>query len=163
MIAKRTLLLERDVAWTITVFTLEHTHAMVAQISQRRYYRSHRKDPEEDLQFLQTLHNQNINTAKIMGCLGDVHGSDPRCLGYVKQDVSNIRTMLREEVTLKDMSLTVEYFKKMQAQNPHFFYSTQLVSGNAIVGLFWVDGRTRSLYKKYKDCVFFDTTFYTNR
>jgi hypothetical protein len=30
-------------------------------------------------------------------------------------------------------------------------------------GLFWVDGRTRALYPKYKDCVFFDTTFCTNR
>jgi hypothetical protein len=32
-----------------------------------------------------------------------------------------------------------------------------------VIGLFWVDGRTRSLYKKYKDCVVFDTTFYTNK
>jgi hypothetical protein len=61
------------------------------------------------------------------------------------------------------MSLTVEYFEKRQAENPHFFYAMRLDSDNAVVGLFWVDGRTRGLYKKYKDCVFLDRTFCTNR
>jgi hypothetical protein len=84
----------REGNWTVTVFHEEHTHPMVSQIGRRRYFRSHRKVPEEDFQLLQTLHNQNINTAKIMGCLGDVHGGDPRLLPYVKRDVSNIRTML---------------------------------------------------------------------
>jgi hypothetical protein len=98
-----------------------------------------------------------------MGCLGDVHGGDPRCLGYVKRDVSNIRTMLREEVTLRDMSLTVEYFERRQAGNPSFFYAKMVNGNKEVVGLFWVDGRTRSVYNKYKDYVFFDTTFYTNR
>jgi hypothetical protein len=28
--------------------------------------------------------------------------------------------MLREEVKLKDMSLTIEYFEKKQAEHPHF-------------------------------------------
>jgi hypothetical protein len=103
---------KRQGQWTCTVFVEEHTHALVRQIGRKRYYRSHRKVPEEDFQFLQTLHEQNINTAKIMGCLGSVHGGDPRCLGYMKKDVSNIRSMLRDEVSLRDMSMTVEYFEK---------------------------------------------------
>jgi hypothetical protein len=53
--------------------------------------------------------------------------------------------------------------KKRQAESPHFFYATQLDATNAVRGLLWVDGRTRALYPKYKDCVFFDTTFCTNR
>jgi hypothetical protein len=80
----------RNGLWTVTVFMEQHTHPMVKQFGKRRYYRSHRKVPEEDFQFLQTLHNQNICTAKIMGCLGSVHGGDLRCLPYVKKDVSNI-------------------------------------------------------------------------
>jgi hypothetical protein len=119
--------------------------------------------PEEDFQLLQTLHNQNINTAKIMGCLGDVLGGDPRCLGYVKRDISNIRTMLREEVTLQDMSLTVEYFETRQAENPSFLYAKMVNNNKEVVGLFWVNGRTRSLYNNYKDYVFFTTTLCTNR
>ncbi|KAK1648197.1 hypothetical protein QYE76_066002 [Lolium multiflorum] len=149
--------------WTVTVFNAEHTHPMVSMVGRRRFYRSHRKVPEEDFQLLQTLHNQNISTSKIMGALADVRGGDVRGLPYVKRDVSNIRTMLREAVTLRDVSLTVEYFERTKAENPNFFYATQLDENNAVRALFWVDGRTRSLYHKYKDCVFFDTTFCTNR
>ncbi|KAM0867429.1 hypothetical protein ACQ4PT_042022 [Festuca glaucescens] len=96
---------KRNGLWSVTVFKEEHTHRMVKLAGRRRYYRSHRKVPEEDFQFLQTLHNQNITTAQIMGCLGSVRGGDPRTLGYVKRDVSNIRTMLREEVSHRDMSM----------------------------------------------------------
>ncbi|KAM0924550.1 hypothetical protein ACQ4PT_004544 [Festuca glaucescens] len=122
---------KRNGAWTITVFTEEHTHPMVKQLGWRRYYRSHRKVPEEDFQLLKTLHNQNISTAQIMGCLGNVRGGDSRTLGYVKRDVSNIRTMLREAVSLRDMSLTIEYFEKRKAESPSFFYATQLDENNA--------------------------------
>ena len=93
----------RDGLWTVTVFNEQHTHPLVQQIGRRRYYRSHRSVPEEDFQLVQTLHMQNINTAQIMGCLGGVHGGDPRCLGYVKRDISNIRTMLREEVSQREI------------------------------------------------------------
>jgi hypothetical protein len=154
---------KRQGQWTCTVFVAKHTHALVKEIGRKRYYRSHGKVPEEDFQFLQMLHEQNINTAKIMGYLGSVHGGDPRCLGYVKKDVSNIRSMLWDEVSLQDMSMMVEYFEKRQAESPHFFYATQLDATNVVRGLFWVDGRTRVLYPKYKDFVFFDTTFCTNR
>ena len=57
----------RQGVWTVTVFHEEHTHPMVKQVGRRRYYRSHRKVPEEDFQFVQTLHNQNISTVQIMG------------------------------------------------------------------------------------------------
>jgi hypothetical protein len=133
--------------WTCTVFVEEHTHTMVKQIGKKRYYRSHRKVPEEDFQFIQTLHEQNIKTTKIMGCLGDVHGGDPRCLRYVKKDVSNIRCMLGDQVSLRDMSMRVEYFEMRQEESPHFFYATQQDATNAVRGLFWVDGRTRVLYQ----------------
>jgi hypothetical protein len=61
------------------------------------------------------------------------------------------------------MSLIVEYFERRQAKNPSFFYAKMVNSNKEVVGLFWVDGRTRSLYNKYKDCVLFDMTFCTKR
>ncbi|KAM0893926.1 hypothetical protein ACQ4PT_024824 [Festuca glaucescens] len=123
---------KRNVAWIVIVFTEEHTHPMVKQLGRRNYYRSHRKVPEEDFQLLQTLHNQNITTAQIMGCIGNVRGGDLRTLGYVKRDVSNIRTMLRDDVLLRDMSLTIEYFEKRKAESPSFFYATQLDENNVV-------------------------------
>ncbi|KAM0839884.1 hypothetical protein ACQ4PT_060023 [Festuca glaucescens] len=72
----------------------------------------------------------------IMGCLGNVRDGDLRTLGYVKRDVSNIRTMLRNDVSLRDMSLTIEYFEKKKAESPSFFYATQLDENNAVRALF---------------------------
>ena len=38
----------REGVWTVSVFVEEYTHPLVQQIGNRRYYRSHRKVPEED-------------------------------------------------------------------------------------------------------------------
>ena len=154
---------KRDGKWTGTVLNEEHTHPMVQQIGKRRYYRSHRKVSEEDFQLIQTLNEQNITTAQMMGCLGRVHGGDPRCLGYVKRDVSNIRTMLREKVSQRDLSMTIEYFERRQVEIPTFFFDKKVDKNNVVRALFWVDGRTRALYPKYKDSMFFETTFCTDK
>jgi hypothetical protein len=60
------------------------------------------------------------------------------------------------------MSMTIEYFKQRKYENPNFFFEKMVDADKAVRGLFWIDGRTRSLYPKYKDCVLFDTTFCTN-
>lgn len=154
----------RDGRWTVTCFVEEHTHPMMQQQEQVRYYRSHRSVPEEDYQLIVALHNRNISTSDVMGLLADEHGGNPRNLPYVKRDVTNIRSKLREGMIVKDMALTVEYFQRRQAESPTFYYARQVdAATNEVEALFWVDGRTRSLYPKYKDCVFFDTTFCTNR
>jgi hypothetical protein len=61
------------------------------------------------------------------------------------------------------MSMTIEYFEQRKAENPNFYFDKMVDADKAVRGLFWVDGRTRSLYPKYKDCVFFDTTFCKNK
>ncbi|KAM0917995.1 hypothetical protein ACQ4PT_009370 [Festuca glaucescens] len=102
----------REGSFIVTTFTDEHTHPLVKELGRRRYYRSHRKIPEEDLEFLELMHNRNLKTSDIMGMLGDVHGGDIRTLGYVKRDVTNERSKMRAKLLFRDMDLTIEYFKK---------------------------------------------------
>ena len=152
----------RDGTWVVTVFEAEHTHRLMLQRGRRRFCRSHRKIPDADLQYITSLHYRNISTANMMGLLGDARCCDPRSLPYVKADVTNARANLRKGLSEHDLELTIEYFKRRQVENPNFFFS-KLEEDGAVRALFWVDGRTRALYPKYKDCVFFDTTFCTNR
>ncbi|XP_020173459.1 protein FAR1-RELATED SEQUENCE 9-like [Aegilops tauschii subsp. strangulata] len=99
-----------------------------------------------------------------MGMLGRVRGGDRRILPYVKRDVSNFRSKLRQNLNLRDMDFTIQYFERRQAENPQFYYAKTVdKETNSVTGLFWVDGRARALYPKYKDCIFFDTTFCINR
>ncbi|XP_048567040.1 protein FAR1-RELATED SEQUENCE 9-like [Triticum urartu] len=129
-----------------------------------RFYRSHCKIPEEDYQLLMTMHDVNLSTTNCMGMLGMVHGGDRRKLPCVKRDVSNACSKLRQNQSFQDMDMTVAYFKRRQAENAQFYYTTEVdKETNEVTDLFLVDGRTRALYPKYKDCVFFDTTFCTNR
>ncbi|KAM0930404.1 hypothetical protein ACQ4PT_001098 [Festuca glaucescens] len=71
----------REGSFSVITFTDEHTHPLVKELGHRRDYRSHRKIPEEDLEFLEQMHNRNLKTSDIMGMLGDVHGGDIRTLG----------------------------------------------------------------------------------
>ncbi|KAM0920105.1 hypothetical protein ACQ4PT_007753 [Festuca glaucescens] len=154
----------REGRWKVTYFVEEHTHEMLQSQERTRYYRSHRNVPEEDYQMIVALHNRNITTSDIMGILADEHGGNPRTLPYVKRDVTNLRAKLREGMKFKDMALTMEYFHRRQAESPSFFFSNKVnPETNEVEALFWVDGRTRALYPKYKDRVFFDTTFYMNQ
>jgi hypothetical protein len=124
--------------WEVTIFIEEHTHPMMSREEWTRYYRSHRKLPYEDYMLIKTLHNRNADTSLIMATLGDLYGN-LRTLPYTNRDVANIRTKLRNEVSYNDMSKTVEYFQKLQAESPRFYYATKLDENNAVRALFWVD------------------------
>uniref|UniRef100_K4A226 SWIM-type domain-containing protein n=1 Tax=Setaria italica TaxID=4555 RepID=K4A226_SETIT len=104
----------------------------------------------------------NDTATLIMGVLADFHGGLGN-LTFSSKDVSNMRTHLRGGVTYRDMDATLEYFQKQQAESSSLYYATMIDDNNVVRGLFWVDGRTRELYKRFGDCIFFDTTYCTNR
>ena len=105
------------------------------------------------MQYITLLHYRDISTTNMVGLLGDARYCDPRSLPYVKTDVTNARAKLRRGLSERDLELTIEYFERRQVENPNFFFS-KLQEDGAVRALFWVDGRTRALYPKYKDCVF---------
>lgn len=57
----------------------------------------------------------------------------------------------------------LEYFKKMQAENPSFFYAIQLDSNNCITNIFWADSKARMAYRYFGDTVTFDMTCKKNK
>jgi len=151
-----------DGKWRVVVMKAEHTHPLVKQIGRRKQLRSHRRISFVDYELLKTLHHRNISTMQIMDVLSDFHGGIGN-LSYNSKDVSNLRSHLRKGVHLRDMEVTLEYFQKQQSESPTFFYAVKIDSDKPVRGLFWVDGRTREMYKTFRDCIFFDTTFCVNR
>uniref|UniRef100_A0A1D1XZB5 Protein FAR1-RELATED SEQUENCE n=1 Tax=Anthurium amnicola TaxID=1678845 RepID=A0A1D1XZB5_9ARAE len=54
----------------------------------------------------------------------------------------------------------LEYFKRMQAKNPGFFYSLQVdEQSNLVSNVFWADTKARMDYSYFGDAVAFDTTY----
>ena len=141
----------REERWTVICFVAEHTHPLMEQPERVRYYRSHCSIPAEDYQLLLTLHDVNLSNLDCMGVLGRIHGGDTRILPYVKRDVTNERAKLRRGLTFRDMDMTVKYFERRKAENPEFFYAKQKdPATNLVSALFWVDGRTRALYRLHR-------------
>nr|XP_034580821.1 protein FAR1-RELATED SEQUENCE 5-like [Setaria viridis] len=152
----------RNGKWRVLVMQPDHTHPMVKAIGVRKQLRSHRSISWADYKLLKTLHHRNISTTQIMGVLADFHGGLGN-LTFSSKDVSNMRTHLRGDLNFRDLDATLEYFQKQQAESPCFYYAPMIDANNVVRGLFWVDGKTRELYKTFGDCIFFDTTYCTNR
>ncbi|KAL5562292.1 hypothetical protein UlMin_032039 [Ulmus minor] len=57
----------------------------------------------------------------------------------------------------------LDYLKRMQAENPAFFYAVQGDSDHNGGNIFWADATSRMNYSYFGDAVFFDTSYRTNR
>ncbi|KAE8671887.1 Protein FAR1-RELATED SEQUENCE 3 [Hibiscus syriacus] len=77
-------------------------------------------------------------------------------LGYVGPP-SQRRTLGRDAQNL------LNYFKKMQAENPGFYYAIQLDDDNRMTNVFWADARSRTAYNHFGDAVIFDTMYRPNQ
>ncbi|CAA6672087.1 unnamed protein product [Spirodela intermedia] len=53
----------------------------------------------------------------------------------------------------------LEYLKRMQAENPAFFYAIQVDNNNCMTNVFWADAKARLAYNYFGDSVTFDTTY----
>ena len=119
----------RDGKWKVIVMQPEHTHPLVKKLGRRKLLRSHRSISWADYESLKTLHHRNISTTQIMGILADFNGGIGN-LTLSTKDVSNMRTNLRGGLNFRDMDATLEYFQKLQAESPSFFYAVMIDSGN---------------------------------
>ncbi|KAM7511843.1 hypothetical protein LguiB_010718 [Lonicera macranthoides] len=63
----------------------------------------------------------------------------------------------------RDAQNLLNYFKKMQAENPGFYYAIQLDDENRMTNVFWADARSRTAYSHFGDAVIFDTMYRPNQ
>lgn len=119
---------------------------------------------EEEKLLIRTFNAVKLPTRKIMAILSFLRGGNTP---YTKKHVSNVRTAIGKESNQNDMMQVLIFFRKMQAEDPQFYYAfkTTKVSDedNKVLCIFWVDGYSRKMYELYGDCLSFDTTFKTNR
>lgn len=79
------------------------------------------------------------------------------CMNYTVRPVVQRRTLGKDAQNLLD------YFKKMQAENPGFFYAIQLDEENRMANAFWADARSRTAYSHFGDTVTLDTSYRVNQ
>ncbi|XP_058103097.1 protein FAR1-RELATED SEQUENCE 5-like isoform X2 [Magnolia sinica] len=63
----------------------------------------------------------------------------------------------------RDAQNLLDYFKRVQAENPAFFYAIQVDECQCMRNVFWADARSRMAYKYFGDVVNLDMTYKMNQ
>ncbi|KAG1330049.1 protein FAR1-RELATED SEQUENCE 5 [Cocos nucifera] len=112
---------------------------------------------------LERAHNHHLGTCSRVGYL--------RARGFIDTSekasivASDAMTLLRQNAFGEggDAQGLLDYFKRMQAENPAFFYAIQVDNNSCVTNAFWADAKARSAYSYFGDAVTFDTTYKKNK
>ncbi|XP_047319976.1 protein FAR1-RELATED SEQUENCE 3-like isoform X2 [Impatiens glandulifera] len=137
--------LKGDGKWVVTNFFKGHNHSTtcsgkVQYLRPRRHFAGASKIISETYPTVGTVPSGVMSVSEVPGAKPPLR----RTLGKFSQNL-------------------LDYFKKMQAENPGFYYAIQLDEDNRMANVFWADARSRSAYSRFGDTVTLDTTFRVNQ
>lgn len=112
---------------------------------------------------LDKAHNHHLGTCSRVGYL--------RARGFI--DTSDKSSIVLSDTMMVlhqnafgeggDAQGLLDYFKRMQGENPAFFYAIQVDNNSCVTNAFWADARARTAYIYFGDTVTFDTTYKKNK
>ncbi|KAJ4979315.1 hypothetical protein NE237_010095 [Protea cynaroides] len=159
--------------WIVTKFVKEHNHSTVSPskvhyLRPRRHFAGAAKN--DGYQGVQVLPS-GIMYVQMDGNRVSVEATravrntpvdsirSPRNVG----PANYARTSGRKKTLGRDAPNLLEYLKRMQAENPGFYYAIQLDDDNCMTNVFWADARCRTAYSHFGDAVTFDTMYRPNQ
>ncbi|KAL0437121.1 UNVERIFIED_CONTAM: protein FAR1-RELATED SEQUENCE 3 [Sesamum radiatum] len=162
--------------WVVTKFVKEHSHTVVSHskvhhLRPKRYFAATTENVPETFHGVEIVPSGtmyvSVDGNSVPAEMNDMGKNMPAsrlnqsvknisALGYT-QGYSSRRTLGRDAQNLLD------YFKKMQAENPGFYYAIQLDDENRMANAFWADARSRTAYSHFGDAVILETTYRRNR
>lgn len=163
--------------WFVTKFIKEHSHSLVSP-SKVHYLRPRRHFAGASKTMAETYQGVGIVPSGVMYVSMDgnhVPGEANRGVRKAPPAESNrpgkntgamnyvVRPSNRKRTLGRDAQNLLEYFKKMQAENPGFFYAIQLDDDNRMANAFWADARSRTAYSHFGDAVTLDTMYRVNQ
>ncbi|KAI4308314.1 hypothetical protein L6164_031400 [Bauhinia variegata] len=178
---------QKNKKWVVTKFVKEHSHSMVSphkvhHLRPRKHFSSVGRTMPETYQgvglvpsgVMYTLDGNRLSTENNCGTRNtppppppSVEPSHPiKNPTTVKNPTLvnySVARTFRKRTLGRDAQNLLEYFKKMQAENPGFFYAIQLDEDGRMSNVFWADARSRTAYSHFGDTVTLDTTFRVNQ
>ncbi|PIN12140.1 hypothetical protein CDL12_15255 [Handroanthus impetiginosus] len=148
---------KRDGKWYIHEFVKEHNHELLPALAY--HFRIHRNVKLAEKNNIDILHAVSERTRKMYVEMSrQSGGSQASCLNKDEFDpqFDRGRYLALEE---GDAQVMLEYFVKIQKENPSFFYAIDLNEEQRVRNLFWVDAKNRKDYISFNDVVFFDTSY----
>ncbi|KAM7522698.1 hypothetical protein LguiA_012600 [Lonicera macranthoides] len=157
--------------WVVTKFVKEHSHSTIRPnkvhyIRPRRHFAGAKNMSETYVPsgvMYVSMDGNRVPVEANHGARSAPHVESNRTVkntgsaSYAARHVSRKRTLGRDAQNLLD------YLKKMQAENPGFYYAIQLDDDNRMANVFWADARSRISYSHFGDAVIFDTIYRVNQ
>lgn len=158
-------------SWVVTKFVEDHNHSMespskVQYLRPRRHFAGATKnvadqvDATGDICVSMDGNHVAYESNRGVRSVSPIESSHP---GRNAVPVNYTRLPSRKRTLGRDAQNLLNYFKKMQAENPGFFYAIQLDDENRMTNVFWADARSRTAYKYFGDAVIFDTMYRPNQ
>ncbi|KAG6716930.1 hypothetical protein I3842_04G073100 [Carya illinoinensis] len=143
--------------WIIHEFLKEHNHELLPALAY--HFRIHRNIKLAEKNNIDILHAVSERTRKMYVEMSRQSGRY-QDIGFLQSDTS-YQFDKGQQLTLDegDAQVMLEYFKRIQKENPNFFYAMDLNEEQRLRNLFWVDAKSRHDYVSFKDAVSFDTSY----
>ncbi|XP_012066286.1 protein FAR1-RELATED SEQUENCE 3 isoform X2 [Jatropha curcas] len=163
--------------WVVTKFIKEHSHSMVSP-SKVHYLRPRRHFAGATKGIAETYQGGGIVPSGVMSVSMDGNHAPAEANRGLRNSPAaeanrvsknafplnyTVRPNFRKRTLGRDAQNLLEYFKKMQAENPGFFYAIQLDEDNRMANVFWADARSRTAYNHFGDAVTLDTNYRVNQ
>ncbi|XP_043713488.1 protein FAR1-RELATED SEQUENCE 5-like [Telopea speciosissima] len=147
--------------WVVSKFFKEHNHELVPP-DKVHCLRSHRHVSGPARSLIDTLQAAGIGPSGVMSVLiKESRGINN--VGFTTVDCRNYMSSSRQRTLGSGGQHVLDYLKRMQTENPAFFYAIHGNGEHSTGNVFWVDANSRMSYKYFGDTVTFDTTYRTNR
>ncbi|EOY34283.1 FAR1-related sequence 3 isoform 6 [Theobroma cacao] len=164
--------------WVVTKFVKEHSHSMVSPskvhyLRPRRHFAGAAKTMADSYQgvgivpsgvmYVSMDGNRASMDANNRGLRNTPPAEANRSVKNIGTPNYAVRPVNRKRTLGRDAQNLLDYFKKMQAENPGFFYAIQLDDDNRMANVFWADARSRTAYMHFGDAVTLDTSYRVNQ
>ncbi|KAI9156732.1 hypothetical protein LWI28_011321 [Acer negundo] len=156
--------------WIVTKFVEDHNHSIVTPskvhyLRPRRHFAGSTKNVAETLDgttdVYVTMDGNHVSYEP--NRIRNVSPIEPNHTSRNTGPVNYLRTPSRRRTLGRDAQNLLNYFRKMQAENPGFYYAIQLDDDNRMTNVFWADARSRMAYNHFGDAVLFDTMYRPNQ
>lgn len=101
--------------------------------------------------------NKSFNAFVVeVGAHEELPFQEKDCRNYVNK-VRNMRLGEGDAISI------LNYFLKMQTNDPNFFFTIDKDEDDRLKNVFWADARSRAAFKEFGDVITFDATYLMNK
>ncbi|XP_058086792.1 protein FAR1-RELATED SEQUENCE 5-like isoform X2 [Magnolia sinica] len=149
--------------WVVTKFTKEHNHVLLSP-SEVVLLRSHRNASDIPKGRIKVSDGGRMDASKTMSIFG-AESSGISTIEFTEQDYGNHNQTgpKRKRNLGRDIENVLDHFKRMQSENPAFFYAIKVDEGRSLCSMFWADAKSRMACNYFGDVVYFDTIYKMNQ